>query len=238
MFAPLIAKQKTKSGEFSRAPVEPQRHHQPALSQVQLLQRRIGNQALLRLFAQHGNELGAPRNMARLPGILQAKLRIGSVNDPLEHEADRVADQVMRMPAPDVALSSAPEQVSRKCEECEEEEEKLQMKEAGPQAAASDAPASVHEVLRAPGQPLDAATRGFMEPRFGQDFSGVRVHTDAAAAQSARDVNANAYTVGQNMVFGTGRFAPGTDEGQRVIAHELTHVVQQAGSGPTGAGAA
>ncbi len=230
MFAPLIAKQKTKSAEFSRAPVASQRHGQPALSQVQLLQRRIGNQALLRLFAQHGNEPGAAGNMARLPGILQAKLRIGAVNDPLEHEADRVADQVMRMPAPDLALSSAPQQVSRKCEECEEEEEKLQMKEAGPEAAAGHAPASVHEVLRSPGQPLDAATRGFMEPRFGQDFSGVRVHTGTSAEQSARDVNANAYTVGHDVVFDAGRFAPGALEGRRLIAHELTHVVQQSGA--------
>ncbi len=227
MFAPPVAKQKTKSGEFSRAPVVQQRHHQPALSQVQLLQRRIGNQALLRLFSQHGSEPGAPGNMARLPGILHAKLRIGAVNDPLEHEADRVADQVMRMPAPASVLSSAPEQVSCKCAECEEEEEKLQMKEAGPEAATGEAPASVHEVLRSPGQPLDAATRGFMEPRFGQDFSGVRVHSDAAAAQSARDVNAHAYTMGHNIVFDAARFAPGTHDGQRLIAHELTHVVQQ-----------
>src|SRR5262249_14872045 len=124
-------------------------------------------------------------------------------------------------------LSSAPKQVSRKCAECEEEE-KLKKKEAGTaEAAAGYAPASVHEVLRSPGQPLDAATRGFMEPRFGQDFSSVRVHTDAAAAQSARDVNAHAYTLGHNVVFGTGAFAPGTHEGQRLIAHELTHVVQQ-----------
>ena len=119
MFAPLIAKQKTKSGDLQRAPVEPQRHGQPAVSQVQLLQRRIGNQALLRLFAQRGNEPGAPSNAALLRGVLQPKLRIGAVNDPLEHEADRVADQVMRMPAPEGALTSTPPQVSRECEECE-----------------------------------------------------------------------------------------------------------------------
>ena len=91
------------------------------------------------------------------------------------------------------------------------------------------APPIVHEVLRSPGQPLDTATRAFMEPRFGHDFSRVRVHTDATAEQSARDVNARAYTVGQNIVFGAGRFAPGTREGLELIAHELTHVVQQNG---------
>jgi hypothetical protein len=70
-----------------------------------------------------------------------------------------------------------------------------------------------------------------MEQRFGHDFSRVRVHWGAAAEQSAQDVNANAYTVGHNIVFGTGRFAPGTHEGRRLIAHELAHVVQQAGGG-------
>ncbi len=89
------------------------------------------------------------------------------------------------------------------------------------------APSIVHDVLSSPGQPLDPATRLFMEPRFGHDFSGVRVHTDGQAAASARDVSANAYTVGRNMVFGAGRFAPETHEGRRLIAHELTHVVQQ-----------
>ena len=151
-----------------------------------------------------------------------------AVDDPLEHEADRVADQVMRMPVPGSAIRSAPPQVSRKCDACEEEE-KLQKKPAGPQAATGEAPAIVHEVLRSPGQPLDAATRAYFEPRFGQDFSGVRVHSGAAAEQSARDVNAHAYTVGHNMVFDSGRFAPGSQEGRRLIAHELTHVVQRGG---------
>ena len=88
-------------------------------------------------------------------------------------------------------------------------------------------PPIVHEVLRSPGQPLDAQTRAFMEPRFGHDFSGVRVHTDARAAESARLVNALAYTVGNNVVFGAGQFAPQTPSGQRLMAHELTHTVQQ-----------
>jgi len=164
---------------------------------------------------------------ARSP-LLQPKLIIGEVNDPLEHEADRVADQVMRMTGPEVSAAAAPPQVSRKCTACEEE--KLQKKEAGPQAATGEAPGIVHEVLRSPGQPLDATTLAYFGPRFGRDFSSVRVHTGAAAGQSARDVNAHAYTVGRNMVFDAGRFAPGTHDGQRLIAHELTHVVQQSGS--------
>lgn len=88
----------------------------------------------------------------------------------------------------------------------------------------------VHEVLRSPGQPLDAATRTFMEPRFGYDFSQVRVHTDNKAAESARAVNALAYTVGRDVVFGGGQYTMGTIEGRRLLAHELTHVVQQGGN--------
>jgi hypothetical protein len=100
-------------------------------------------------------------------------------------------------------------------------------REANDSSNISVAPPIVHDVLNSPGQPLDPATRSFMEPRFGHDFSGVRVHTDGRAATSAREVYANAYTVGHNIVFGAGRFVPRTYEGKRLIAHELTHVVQQ-----------
>jgi hypothetical protein len=100
----------------------------------------------------------------------------------------------------------------------------------------SDVPSIVHEALRSPGQPLDAATRAFMEPRFGRDFSGVRMHTDARAAESARAVNALAYTVGHTIVFGAGQYAPGTPSGQRLLAHELAHTIQQL-RGPDGDGA-
>jgi len=85
----------------------------------------------------------------------------------------------------------------------------------------------MHEVLQSPGQPLDLSTRNFMEPRFGQDFSNVRLHTDARAAESARAMKAEAYTVGRNVVFGAGRHAPETAEGKRLLAHELTHTIQQ-----------
>ncbi len=91
-------------------------------------------------------------------------------------------------------------------------------------------PSIVHNTLSSPGQPLDAGTRAFMEPRFGYDFSQVRVHTDARAAESARAVNALAYTVGRDVVFGEGQYEPETSEGKRLLAHELTHVVQQSTS--------
>lgn len=119
--------------------------------------------------------------------------------------------------------------LQRKCSQCEEEEEerrrKLQRQDAG--AGPGAAPPIVHQVLNSPGRPLDGATRSFMEPRFGHDFSGVRIHTDEQAAESAQSVNALAYTVGHDIVFGAGQYAPTLPAGQKLLAHELTHVVQQ-----------
>jgi len=107
-----------------------------------------------------------------------------------------------------------------------EEGAPIQRKAAG-DSTPDAAPSLVDDVLAVPGRPLDAATRGFMETRFGHDFSQVRVHSGAIAEQSARDVNACAYTVGNNVVFGAGQFAPESHAGQKLLAHELTHVVQQ-----------
>jgi hypothetical protein len=89
--------------------------------------------------------------------------------------------------------------------------------------------AEVESVVNGPGRPLDPATRSYMESRMGYDFGSVRVHTDARAAESAHAMGAQAYTLGQNVVFGSGRFAPETREGKQLLAHELTHVVQQGG---------
>jgi hypothetical protein len=169
----------------------------------------------------------SPAPVRRLPGPIQRKLVVGAVDDPLEHEGDRVADQVMRMPAPDAVTMAAPPQVSRMCNECQEEEE-LQRKQTELQAV-GEAPASVHEALRWPGQPLDLESRAFFEPRFGKDFSQVRLHADARAAESAHAVHARAYTVGQHVVFGRGQYAPHTADGRRLLAHELVHTVQQQG---------
>jgi hypothetical protein len=103
--------------------------------------------------------------------------------------------------------------------------------------AANEVPPIVHEALRSPGQPLDGKTRAFFEPRFGHDFSHVRVHTGAQAAESAQAVNALAYTVGRNVVFDTRQYTPTTSAGQRLLAHELTHVVQQHRQGIASGGA-
>ena len=97
------------------------------------------------------------------------------------------------------------------------------------QSGPSIVPSVVHDVLHSPGQPLPAGTRDFVESRLGHDFSRVRVHHDAKAAESARTVNAKAYTVGSHVVFGGKQYAPETSEGQNLLVHELTHVVQQRG---------
>lgn len=91
----------------------------------------------------------------------------------------------------------------------------------------SEVPPTVYDTLKQPGQPLNDDTQKFMESRFGHDFSGVRVHTDGRATESARAVNALAYTVGRNVVFGAGQYSPGTIAGKRLLAHELTHTIQQ-----------
>jgi len=115
------------------------------------------------------------------------------------------------------------------CEECRRKSGGMLHRAAASPSSVNGVPPIVHDVLSSSGQPLDAGTRAFMEPRFGHDFSQVRVHTDARAAESAQAVNALAYTVGRDVVFGTGQYAPGTSDGKRLIAHELSHVVQQSG---------
>jgi hypothetical protein len=116
--------------------------------------------------------------------------------------------------------------VDGECAECRRKRLTLQRRSTQ-QPGLSTVPPIVHDVLRSPGQPLDHTTRAFMEPRFGYGFSQVRVHTDAQATDSAQAVNALAYTVGRDVVFGAGQYAPQTSEGRRLLAHELTHVVQQ-----------
>jgi Domain of unknown function (DUF4157) len=189
----------------------------------------IGSQPILQeVLRSQGQPLDAgkcafmgPRfgqDFSRIPtytstaGVLQAKLAINQPGDEYELEADRIADQVLAAPA-GVAISGAPSRIQRFIGQAP-----------GP---ADTAPASVDHVLASSSRPLDLALRQDMEQRFGHDFSQVRVHSGAAAEQSAREVNANAYTVGHNIVFGAGQFAPGTHQGRRLIAHELTHVAQQ-----------
>jgi len=119
---------------------------------------------------------------------------------------------------------------SGECEECKKRRRNpvgLLQRSATDRGAPQEAPPIVHDVLRSPGQPLGDDVRGFMESRLGYDLSRVRVHTDARAAESARAVNAAAYTVGQDVVFAQGRYQPESRDGQQLIAHELVHTVQQ-----------
>jgi outer membrane protein OmpA-like peptidoglycan-associated protein len=227
MFAPPVAKSQTKAAAGSTNKLMPPRSTLMArppghgsVEQAQVLQRLIGNQALPMLLAQRAQSL------------------IGNQRgDRHEQEADRVADQIMRMPDPKLSITAGPPQLSRKCAPCEEEEKTRTLQAKRPEmhraSAEHEAPEIVHEVLRSPGHPLDKLTRTFFEPRFGYDFSQVKVHSDTNAAESARAVNALAYVVGQDVVFGAEQYAPGTREGQRLLAHELSHVVQQRGSALT-----
>lgn len=170
-------------------------------------------------------------------GAVQPKLAINKAGDEFEQEADRISAQVMRKSEPQLQRSACA--CGGACSKCQSvqaghDHERVQTRSIGSgDARQSAAPPLVHEVLRAPGQPLDASTRAFMEPRFGHDFSHVRVHTDESAAESARAINAHAYTLGNNIVFGHGRFDADGTEGRRLLAHELTHVIQQsAGHAP------
>lgn len=174
--------------------------------------------------------------------VLQAKLRVGQPNDIYEQEADRVAEQVMRMPELHVVsngtVSNGTSSVQRTCPRCEkeklrrqsiideEEKEKLLQTKGISEQNAETKPdlESRINAIRGGGQPLAESERAFFEPRFGYDFSSVRVHTDSDAA---RRVNAQAFTIGQDVVFGAGEYAPRTREGQKLLAHELTHVIQQ-----------
>jgi hypothetical protein len=139
----------------------------------------------------------------------------------------RMLNRPMNSFAPTLQRKCACDGSESDCAACAEKKEATLHRSIGNQAEPSGVPQIVHEVLRSSGQPLDAGTRTFMEPRFGYDFSGVRLHTDARAAESARAVNALAYTVGNHIVVGAGQYAPQTNSTKRLLAHELAHVVQQ-----------
>ncbi|NJL42738.1 MAG: DUF4157 domain-containing protein [Pseudanabaena sp. SU_2_4] len=162
---------------------------------------------------QHTIAGGECNDCGKKKSSLQRKLAIGASNDPLELEADRIAEQVMSA-SPNSVANSAPPQIQRFTGQATGQSEMV-------------APASVDSVLSSPGSPLEPGLQQDMGQRFGHDFSRVRVHTGAEAERSARDVNANAYTVGHNIVFGGGQFSPESNRGRRLLAHELAHVVQQ-----------
>lgn len=178
-----------------------------SVDRILFLQKTIGNQAVGRLIKS---------------GTLQ--LKIGQPNDVYEQEADKVAEQVVQIPAP----------VQRKCPKCDyehkenEKEVTLQAKEASNTTPKIDPELESRiSAIHIGGQPLPESVRAHFEPRFGYNFGNVKVHTDSNAVELARAVNALAYTVGNDVVFGLGQYDPSTISGQRLLAHELTHVVQQ-----------
>lgn len=170
--------------------------------------------------------------------VIQAKLTVGQPGDVYEQEADRVADQIMRMPEDGagsgvrISQQIQPLQIQRMCTACEEEEEdRIHRKEAGGAApAVTPAVESRLNSTRGRGQPLPESVRTQMEPRFGTDLSRVRVHTGGEATALNRDLRAQAFTRQRDIYFGAGKYNPKSSSGQRLLAHELTHVVQQAGT--------
>jgi outer membrane protein OmpA-like peptidoglycan-associated protein len=164
---------------------------------------------------------------------LLSRLQVSQPGDRAELDADQTAARVMRMQQPAAATVARSEgvprpasRIQRRCAECEKE---IQRKES---PAASGAPAHVDAVPgTGAGRPLSAPLRGFFEPRFGHDFGDVRIHTGGAAHRAAHDLNAVAFTTGSDIVFAEGAYSPHTASGKSLLAHELTHVVQQRGSG-------
>ncbi|SFG14263.1 DUF4157 domain-containing protein [Neptunomonas qingdaonensis] len=161
---------------------------------------------------QH-SQRGECEECAKKKHKLQRKLMVGASNDPLEQEADRVAEHVISMPMHSSAVSMP----------------RIQRFSISSGEASGVAPESVDRALVSQGQPLNESLQQEMSQCFGYDFSGVRVHTGSIADQSARELGSQAYTVKQDIVFAAGRFAPQTYSGRRLLAHEMTHVVQQSG---------
>lgn len=203
-----------------------------------LMQSRLGH-----VFGRLGSHAAAPERM-------QTKLTVGRPGDEYEEEAERVAEQVMRMPeeareqyspqptsveqvmrmpaggAATVDDEAVLEVVKIICPDCENEA--VQAKASSAQLAPLNPGLEAQiETMKGGGQPLPESVRAFFEPRFGHDFSNVRIHTDSAAAETAEQLHALAYTVGTHIAFGPGQYAPDSAAGKRLLAHELTHVVQQ-----------
>lgn len=163
-------------------------------------------------------------------GTVQAKFAVNKPGDAFEREADQVAERLIHSREPR-SLRACP--CGGACPRCNparlvlDNSKRVQASDMG----RMEAPPVIHEVLRASGHALDPATLAYMETQLGHDFSNVRVHSDDHAARSARDIGAHAYTVGNHIVFGAAQFNPRDETGARLLAHELTHVIQQSGEG-------
>jgi len=229
----------------SDTPARRPAHHGHRFPQFE---RIMGDQAIQQTLSTHVEEPGVGLaasassrfgyDFSRIPLYprvaeqTQAKLAVNKPVDEYEQEADRISERVMRMPDPQLHRASACDGTCGKGESQQPVQERGRLQKNGVESADVGETAAapiVHDVLRSPGQPLDAATRAYFEPRFGHDFSRVRVHTNSKAADSVRSVGALAYTVGLDMVFGAGRYQPRSFAGRQLVAHELVHVMQQSG---------
>lgn len=177
-----------------------------------------------------------PRGAGSVPAV-QAKLTVRSPADPLEREADAIAARVVRggTAAGDLTLSRTPALILRACAACEAEDEQLQRKSAGQEPSEPVVDGVMQRAIDAErasgGSPLPGDVRSFMELRFGRPFSHVRVHHDAKAAGMAARIDAQAFTVGQDIFFGRGGYQPRVAHGKLLLAHELVHTLQQRAHG-------
>lgn len=174
-----------------------------------------------------------------LPSGVQAKLVIGGANDPLEREADRIAEQVNseREVASAPSTSARPEAIQRKCSACsaseavrEEDQEDVRRKATdagGTPAAGAGFRWRLQRAVAEGGRPIEPATRSFMEAGIGADFGGVRIHTGPRSAELTREIKARAFTYRRDVFFGAGEYRPTERSGQKLLAHELAHVTQQ-----------
>ena len=208
------------------------------------LQRTIGNQAVQRLLQAEPDDLEArssinevtrsTHDLSQIPvhpkslASLQAKLTVSSPGDSYEQEADRVSEQVMRMPEPQLKRDCP---CGGGCSKCQSEHasDGISKTNASHKSHAVEAMAAPigHEALRPSDRPLDPSTRAFMESRLGHSFADVRMHADRDAANAARTLNARAFTIGRDVFFGAGQFSPGSPQTRATLAHELVHVIQQ-----------
>jgi len=217
--APAKSEKPRHAAEPSRAHAQSKVLANPVTGSLESVQQSAGNLAIQHLLNA---------------GAIKAKLSISQPNHPDEQEADAMADRIMRMtdidatkpPCPTCATGTIP------CPTCSGEQSKVIRRKASGNSG-NHANSSIHQILGRPGSghPLDQSTRTFFEPRLGADLSHVRLHTDSAAAESAKSIQAKAYTLGSDIAFAPNQFAPGMPDGQRLLAHELTHVIQQSETG-------
>ncbi|MBU3078998.1 eCIS core domain-containing protein [Sphingomonas quercus] len=167
-----------------------------------------------------------PPRQARPP--IQARLRVGSATDPLEHEADRVADAVMAGAPAGALTTAAMPAPQRKCAACKAEEEPAVQRKCATCGGTHGSAEAAAGALSSGGRPLPTALRRYFEPRFGRSLGDVRVHDHAAARSAADGIGAHAYTWGRDIGFAAGAYRPHAPDGRCLIAHEIAHTIQQA----------